>query len=137
MKLEGPSNYILWAFKFQNICEHRDLWDVVAQAAVFLPDNVTDEKIKTTNDLANTKIRKFQSKARLLFQLSVRDHLLVHIIRLTCPYAMFQVYKSVFSDASEDRRQLLQLKLTNLEFACKKQTLWKFILGPSTIYSVN
>ena len=56
MKLDGPSNYILWAFKFQNICEHRDLWDVVDAPAVFLANSAdTNEKTKekTANDLAN------------------------------------------------------------------------------------
>jgi hypothetical protein len=115
MKLEGPSNYIIWAFKFQNICVNRDLWEVVEKPADFI-DYATnvDSKDKVTFDTHNERLRKLQSKVRVILQMWIRDHLLIHIIRITCPHVMWTTFKSMFADASEDRRQLLRLKLSNL-----------------------
>jgi hypothetical protein len=96
MKLEGPSNYIIWAFKFQNICVNKDLWEVVENPADFVvyAANV-DPKDKVTIDASNERLRRLQSKVRIIFQMSVRDHLLIHIVRITCPRVMWNTFRSM------------------------------------------
>jgi hypothetical protein len=114
MKLKGHSNYIIWAFKFQNICRGRDLWEVVENPAVIISDkalSAMSEKERLTAEANNACLIKLQIKVFLVFQLTVRDHFLVHIILIKCPHAMFEFYKAMFADASQDCKQPLCMKL--------------------------
>jgi hypothetical protein len=117
MKLEGPSNYIIWAFKFQNICQGQDLWEVVEKPAPIVSDTEIaklPDKDKVTTEANNARLVNLQVKVFVAFQLTVSDHLLVHILRMKCPHAMFEFYKAMFADASQDCKQLLCMKLSNL-----------------------
>ena len=60
------------------------------------------------------KIQAAQALAIYIIQNNVRDTILLHILSMTDPHDMWLCITNMYSDSSEDRRQLLQTKLKDL-----------------------
>lgn len=128
-KLEGQENYLLWSYRVKMLLMQENLWRFIAPASTSNPDggsssSADSESVTTSvagpsaaaqtvtsspNDDAERKIRA----CRIIIS-TVKDHIILHVLHLTDPLAIWTKLRTMYDIQSPSRRLALKAKLHSL-----------------------
>lgn len=131
MKLEGQANYMIWSYKVKMFLMQEDLWRYISPAT-----NSTSSSSSSSADsgiAANTEAgdtggeqgsgsavpvangdMERKIKACRIIIATVKDSLLLHVIHLTDPLAIWNKLRTMYDVQSPSRRLALKEKLYSL-----------------------
>jgi hypothetical protein len=133
MKLVGPSNYVIWSYKVRMILMQEGLWRLVEPiAAVASSSNSTRQTsgesaviVNTTSSIPVASVSTELStptpreteqcyRARCIIISMVRDSIILSVIHLTNPQAIWLRLRSMCDIRSSSKRMLLKEQLYSL-----------------------
>lgn len=116
-KLEGHPNYPVWSFKVRNILSRDDSWRVVDP-----PPGTIAPTLHADIDA----LQVVKNRAVTTIALSVKDHMIPHIIHLTEPDEMWKALRDLYASGTHSRKIMLRRRLANLKMDAE-ETMSSFL----------